>query len=80
MRFRRKVCVWTVAATAAVSAASLPRPVCAQEGEADAQLAKIVVTAQKRVEKRQDVPVSVTALGRARSSRLLSASARNQRS
>jgi iron complex outermembrane receptor protein len=47
-----------LAATIAVTLASAPRPAVAQEGT----LEEIIVTAQRREEKLQDVPVAITAL------------------
>lgn len=64
MRFSQMACVWTAAAASAIGAALLPRVACAQE-PATAALEEIVVTAQKREERLQDVPISITALGSA---------------
>jgi iron complex outermembrane receptor protein len=51
------------AATAAVLASTFPSHVSAQEGTGVAGLEEIVVTAQKREQKLQDVPMAVTAVG-----------------
>lgn len=50
------------AATAAVIASTLPSQTWAQEGAGAGNLEEIVVTAQKREQKLQDVPMAVTAV------------------
>lgn len=58
MKYERNACAWAIAASLTTGAVLLPQQVHAQTAGLD----EIVVTAQKREERLQDVPISITAV------------------
>ncbi|MBN8606087.1 MAG: TonB-dependent receptor [Caulobacterales bacterium] len=65
MKSKRKLCISAAVATIAAAAAALPLPAAAQDSapaaEEDFGVGDIIITAQRREQNLQDVPVAVTA-------------------